>query len=102
MFKLQPNPTFPATVTGFVPGDPTAGVTMQFKHQTREQYDKWVGSFAGEPLISRLPEIVADWEDAPVPYTPEALAEVANTYPALPVLLLQTYTHHLFTAQQKN
>jgi len=102
MFKEQPNPVFELPVFGFVPGSPRDGMKVKYRHKTKTEYDEWVASMAGDPLVKRLPEIIEDWSDAPGAYSPAYLESLSETYPALPPALFHTYVNALFAAQQKN
>lgn len=102
MFSKKANPTFDVRVDGFVPGKPGDGMKVIFKHKTRDEYEAWVKSFAGEPLIKRMAEVTAGWEDAPSEYSEAELFATADEYPGLAQVMFQKYTAGLFGAQQKN
>lgn len=102
MFSKKANPTFETRVDGFVPGAPKDGMKVHFRHKTHAEYEAWVKSFAGEPLIKRMAEVIEKWEDAPVEYSEAELYAAADEYPGLAQAMFQKYSASLFGAQQKN
>jgi hypothetical protein len=102
MFKITPNPTFPAPVSGFIPGAPRDGMKVHFVHLDADQYQDWIERNREVPLVKSLPQIISSWEDAPVEYSPEALESLSKTYPALPQALMGEYVTNLFTVARKN
>lgn len=102
MFKLEPNPTFEARVTGFVPGRPADGLFVTYRHQTAEEFQAWLGSFADKTVEDLLLDVVHSWRDAPREFSREALQDIAKTYPAFVPALIDAYRRELFEARTKN
>lgn len=102
MFKLDPNPTFEARVSGFVPGRPGDCLVVTFRHQTAEQFAAWHASFADKTVEELLLDVIHSWRDAPREFSVDALRETNNRYPAFVPALLDTYRRELFEARTKN
>lgn len=102
MFKLQPEPTFKRKVTGFVPGRPLDGLTVTYRYKNADELRAWHASMADVTLRDALAAIIDTWDDAPMPYTPDALDEVAKLYPAFLHALIETYRREIFDARLGN
>jgi hypothetical protein len=102
MFKLEPNPTFEVRVAGFVPGRPTDGLFVTFRHQTAEEFQAWLAGFADKTVEDVVVDVIHAWRDAPREFSREALQGIAKTYPAFVPALIDTYRRELFEARAKN
>jgi hypothetical protein len=102
MFKLEPNPTFEVRVQGFVPGRQSDGLFVTFRHQTGEQFQAWLQSFADKTVEDLVVDVVHAWRDAPREFSREALQDIAKTYPAFVPALIDAYRTELFEARRKN
>jgi hypothetical protein len=102
MFKAEPNPTFEVRVQGFVPGRAADGLFVTFRHQSADQFQTWLQSFADKTVEDLIVDVIVSWRDAPREFSREALQDFAKTYPALVPALIDTYRRELFEARTKN
>lgn len=109
MFKLVPDPVFQAVVQLTVPGSPKpAPVTFNFRHKGRRELNAWLHAATGKPHAEVMAEVIDAWagvqrpDGSPVPYTPEALAQVLDAYPASGDEIFQAYLDALLQGRQKN
>lgn len=132
MFRIDSTPTFTADVRVSVPGaDAPAVLTLTFRHKGAKALKAWIES-AIEPkgtLLSRLINVIFrrqaattgaerdaaflgavidGWRDvethagAPVPYGPEALAQLLDAYPAAGGEIFNAYLAALTRGREKN
>jgi len=116
MFKIIPNPTFPATVAIAVPGKQPEKLKLTFRHMTREQLRDFFDRIAREAAeaiegdrddtVTRerkaLEEIVAGWEDVDQPFSGEALEALIRNYHGAATAILDAYTGELNLARRGN
>jgi len=114
-FKLNPAPTFKATVQLTVPGsDQTAPIGFTFRHKGRTALDAWANrpsDAAGQATrlddVAYLDEVIAAWEgpvddnDRPVPYSPEALARLLEAYTPAGREIWRAYVAALTESREK-
>lgn len=117
--RIDPNPTFPATVGLTVPGQKeTAALEIVFRHKDTEALRAWMegrpagGEAAGPPAprtdAEFLGEVVAGWSGmqdaagADVPYTPEAFARLLKNYPTAAGEIYRAYLRELTESRLKN
>ena len=80
MFKLNPNPTFKAPVSIYVPGEGMGRLTVEFKYLDVEARKAYGESLPGKTNLEALAEIVVGWSDIDSPYSVENLEKMLNTY----------------------
>lgn len=83
MFKITPNPTFPAEIAIPVPGGGKEKLKLVFKHKNREQLEEYIERSRGatpdeEPSL--LMEIIDGWQDVDQEFSREALAELLRNH----------------------
>lgn len=103
MFKLDPNPTFTAPVSGFKPGqgaDETIVVT--FKYRGRKELEEMVGAMADQTVLDLLLDVMVGWRDVPLDFTRENVEKLCDLYPAFAQAVLVTYRRELTEARRKN
>lgn len=110
MFKIIANPTFQSTVRLSVPGsDAGSPLRLTWRHKTARDLDAWLRrarEFESEAAM--LAEVIEDWtgvfgpDDKPLPFSPTALAQLLDQYPAAGKELLLHYNHQLADARAKN
>lgn len=103
MLKLQPSPTFKATVDIPTHGGPMP-VEFEFKHMTREAFAKFLEV---EPDKKRtdeeaIGEFVCGWSGIDVPFSQAALAELVQNYHASARAMFEVYIRELTQASTKN
>lgn len=103
MFKLQPNPVFSVKVMLSVPGNDTpAVITVTFRHLSRKQAAAYYAGLKTKTDAEGLAEIVTDWEGVDMPFSPAALTELLDNYPASAGELYRAFQKELFEAKAKN
>lgn len=102
MFSMDPAPTFETHVAGFVPGRPLDGCRVKWRYKDADELKAWYATFSERPLAEAIEEVVDGWSDAPLDYTPGAVARVALKYPSFPGALLESYRREIFEARAKN
>ncbi|USE78906.1 phage tail assembly chaperone [Cupriavidus gilardii] len=116
MFKINPNPTFTATVTIPVPGGKPEKLKLTFRHKSRDQakdYFDRIAKEAAEAIESgktddvarerrALEEIVAGWEDVDQPFSGDALEQLLQNYHGAATAILDTFTTELNLARRGN
>lgn len=99
--KLEPNPTFWATVTIQPPGEGKAfDIKCQFRHKTTEQRDEFVAS--GKKDLDAVREILVDWEDDVAPYSDDVLSTLIANYPGAGLAFVSTYLRELMGSRRGN
>lgn len=114
MFKLNPAPTFKATVDVSQPGDaPSLQLEVVFRHRGRAELVALMDDIAnskqaGKTDAEALGQIIETWVDvvdadgAAVPYSSAALDRLLDAYPAAGADILRAYWMELTKAKQKN
>ena len=109
MFRLNPAPTFAATAHISAPGlaQPLA-LSLTFRHKTAAQAQAWLANAGQSTDEALLGDVLAGWSGvqddagADVPYSPAALAELLNNYPAAKGEIFRTYLRELTESKAKN
>ena len=109
MFKLQPAPTFDATVPLSVPGlaEPL-GVTFTFRHKNKTQLATWLTAAAGKQDAALLHEVVTGWQGMQAdngdaePYSLAALTTLLENYPTAHSEIFRAYLRELSESKRKN
>lgn len=110
MFKIVANPTFSCPVKLSVPGEDAPGaVRITFRHKGARDLHRWLASaLERETDVDFLDEVIEGWQgvfgadDAPVPYTKAALAQLLDAYPAAGKEITQAYNRQLADARAGN
>lgn len=91
MLKLTRNPTFFQRVDIPRPGERPMAIKVEFVSKTRKQLETWLEECKGKPPTEIVPGIVVGWQDVEAPFSPEALEQLMDTYPASGLELFQVY-----------
>lgn len=103
MFKIQPNPTFKTKVGISVPGQAKpAEIEVEFNYFTRKALRDYFDHISGKEDVEALGEIIVGWSGVDVPYSPEALAELLDNYPAAAGDLFEAFRREVLEAKRKN
>ena len=102
MFKLRPNPTFFAVALIPVPGGEPQPLELEFRHRKRSELKVFAASLEGRSDDEIVPDMVVGWRGADVEFSPEALAELLEQYPAAPAAIAATYYREHTAASRKN
>ena len=103
MFKLEPNPTFWATVEIPMPGETEPGsIRFCFRHKSRAAMKDFYQSGAGKEDQQYLGEIIEDWDGVETPYSLEALGRLLDNYPSAGRAILAAYGRELVEGSRKN
>lgn len=108
LFRLDPKPTFRATVNLSLPGGEFAAIEFEFRHKARKAIKSWVEATVGRSDLDTLSEVVAGWSGvadesgALVRYSAEALDQLLENYPAASKEIYAAYLRELTEARTKN
>lgn len=109
MFRLNPSPTFKASVPVSVPGmDKPLEIAVEFRHKTATGLQEWMRRAVDRTDAQNLDEVIAGWsgvmgdDGAQVPYTLTALSTLLENYPAAKWEMLVAYKAELTEAKRKN
>ena len=111
MFRITPDPVFPATVALSVRGsDAPADVVFRFRHLGRKALAQFRQRIESDKLADDvvLAEIIDDWEgvvdadDKPVPYSAAALAQMLDDHPAASTEIWNGYLAALLDYRRGN
>ena len=101
--KLQPNPTFTANAEISVPGqDKPARVTVTFKHLSKNKIKDYFANLEGKSDAEALGEIITGWDGIDEKFSPDALAELLDNYPAAGGELFECFRANLMESRRKN
>lgn len=90
------------------PGDGLGTINVEYIYRTKAQYDEWYESIKQKSHIDVVPEFVRSWSDirdadgAEIPFSLEAVRQIANVSPAFPRDLFAGYLKGLFESRVKN
>lgn len=115
MLKLNPKPTFEATVKITVPGiQEPAPVKFTFKYMPKkallEFFERHRGEYDDEGNVTKvasaddemLKEIITGWSGIDEPYTEKALGEFLDNYPAAAGEIIVAYNKLVLESRVKN
>jgi len=109
MFKINPSPTFRAKVPLTVPGaEERSVIEIEFRHKGRTAFTAWWDSVLARKDAAVLGDVIVAWDGViddkgdPVVYSPEALAQLLDNYPASAMDILTTYRRALWESREKN
>jgi hypothetical protein len=106
MFKLDPSPTFFATVPISVPGSaPSLPLRLDFRHMSSSALDKWLDDVAGRSNAEVVADMVASVDasaKAPDQSDAEFLAALCEAYPAAKRDIFNVFIRELTESRLKN
>lgn len=103
MFKINPNPTFKATVQISVPGsDKPATITVDFKHLSKSALRDYFSGLDGKTDADALGAVITGWQGIDAEYSAESLAQLIDNYPASAGELFEAFRRELLEARRKN
>ena len=101
VFKLDPAPTFDASVDVPVHGGESVKVKFTFKHRTREQLDEFFKEVIGKTDVQTVMDICSGWEltDA---FDAESVGKLCNNYMGAGYAIAQAYLAEIRQARLGN
>jgi len=106
MFKLNPNPTFKATITIPMPDAEDGKITFEFKHKGRKALQAFVDSLNSADKTrddeDALGELIVGWSGVDEKYSPEALSILLDAYPSASRAIFEGYNAALIEGRTKN
>ncbi|MEF8746655.1 MAG: phage tail assembly chaperone [Candidatus Accumulibacter propinquus] len=102
MFKLEPNPTFWATVEIHVPGQGKGRLEVEFRYLDRVARQTYFESLTGKTNLDALTEIVVDWREIDAPFTADNLGRLLDAYAGAAMALYDAYVKEISGAAEKN
>ena len=107
MFKITPNPTFPADVEISTPVG-VATLKLEFKHLGKDRLKKLHETAQTQADIETLTQIVVGWSEVfdaegnPVAFNADSMAQLIDAYPSAPFEIYQAYISAASGARVKN
>lgn len=98
---LKAAPTFKAKVGIPVPGGSPVPVEFTFKHRTKTDMDKFMGSRAGVSDLDSIMDIIEGW-DLAEPFDREGVEALLENYAGAALALYVAYVDELLQAKRKN
>lgn len=99
--RLDPNPTFPATVIVPVAGDAPVQVKITFKHRTKDQLQEFTRSRADKTDADSILAMACAW-DLEEPFTEQNIEKMCQNYIAAPLEIYKAYLAELLGEKAKN
>jgi hypothetical protein len=99
--KLQPDPTFKATVLIPAAGMPDVSLEFTFKHRTRDQLRKFVEESAERDDADTILDMATAWELADA-FDKENVSLLVQNYTAAARAVFDKYLDELARARVKN
>jgi hypothetical protein len=101
-FKLQPSPTFWATVPVRLPGGELADLQLEFRHRSRTAMAALFDTAAGRTDEDVIADVVAGWRDVDEAFSPEAVRTLVDNYPGVAGQIVEAYVRELVQARRGN
>jgi hypothetical protein len=105
MFKLEPHPTFPATVQITRPGRDSMPLELVFKHKKASELASFLRTANGRTDMDMLMEMIESIDPAEKPEglsDEDFLLQLGENYPTSRSDLLNTYLRELTESRVKN
>lgn len=103
MFKLQPNPTFKASVALSVPGEPKqASIEVEFRHLSKSAMRAYFTTLADREDADALADIIVGWGGVDAAFDRDALAALIDNYPAAAGELFEAFRRETLESRRKN
>lgn len=105
MFKLNPDPTFAATVQIATTGGQTLPLKLVFKHRKGSEVQPFFKSCEGKPVADVLAGLVDSVDESEKPATQsniDFLLALVDNYPMALGNITDAYVQELFQGRQKN
>jgi hypothetical protein len=108
MFKLNPNPTFKATVKVSVPGSDPLPIEFEFKHRTRTGLAEWMKNQPVRSDREIVPEFIVGWSGVinaageQEPWSVDSFITLTENYPAASLEVYYGYIKALTESRSKN
>jgi len=80
MFKIEPNPSFWATVEIHVPGEGPAKFEAEYRFLDRAESQVYFESLNNKTNIEALDEILLDWRGINAPFSKDNLLKLLDNY----------------------
>lgn len=101
MFRLDPNPTFWATVSIRVPGG-IGELDLEFKHLLQAERERYTQDLAGKSNLDALDELIVGWRKVDADYNRDNLERLLNEYPDAVRAITTRYWEEITGAAIKN
>jgi hypothetical protein len=101
-FKLEPNPTFWATVPVRLPGGELSDLQLEFRHRSRTEMASLFDTVSGRTDEDVIADVISNWRDVSEPFSTEAVRKLVNNYPGIASQLVEAYVRELVQARRGN
>lgn len=105
MFKLDPDPSFWATVRITVPGVPEpVAIEMEFAHKSVDDLRTWMDEIKDRAANdgTTIRQIVRGWRGVDADFSEDAIVKLVKNYPASAVEIVEQYLRALTESRAKN
>lgn len=102
VFKIDPEPTFRATVDIPVPGGDPMPLELEFAHKTVDELKAMFAGFVGRGDADCIMEFVVGWHNHPDPFSRDAMAALLQRYGRASVAIRNAYAYELTGARLGN
>ena len=102
MFKIDPNPTFTASVSVHVPGQGAGTFIAEFVYLDQAARKDYLAALGGKSNLEALSEIVVGWNDMDAPFSPANLEKLLNKYDTAAKGFFKAFFDELTGAPAKN
>lgn len=100
-FRLNPDPTFQATVKFPIAGEQTASFKAEFKHRNSEEIKDLIARLADMEDLDLMQDIMVGW-DIGEPFNEENLQKLISNYGAAARTIADTYWREIYGAREGN
>ena len=104
MFKLNPDPTFHATVDIPKHGGGVLPLKLEFKHRTTDELDEFIKAESTLKMdnVDLVMAFAVGWADVDAPFSAEAVATLCKNYKAAPFAIRDKYLEEITQARLGN
>ena len=106
MFKLQPNPTFEASITIPVPGGTEGKIKFKFKRLGKKALRDLFASLQEEGNEREDADVIGDivegWSGVDTEFSKEALETLCDAYPGATTAIILGYNKEMLEGKVKN
>lgn len=99
--KLQPNPTFKASVGIPVAGGDPVSVEFTFRHRSRDDLQAFIDGSPKRSDVENIMDMATAWELSDA-FTAESVQLLVQNYISAPLAIFQSYLDELVKARTGN
>lgn len=101
--KLNPSPTFKATVHIPVPGEEKgAPIVCEFAHMPKAEYDSFAASAGSRTDLQSTMHVLRGWEGPDAPFSEESVTKLLQNYAGAAFAIAEKYGTELLKVRAGN